>query len=219
MIIIVLVCSLLVRGDFMQEKKPRMREFSPAEQERVLREMAERGRQAAEEHKQQLAQVEIVLEIETFQAEAVYRDKPKPKARKLNEMVELAPVEDEEPQTSYRLLVATFINHSDQLIGMGLFDLREILQVEVYDEKGNRLPAPIYTRQPREHIGGYSHDIKPGGKLSAPLPLHHWAEIKEPGTYRLEVSTKGDVHSLMKIRNRTFEYTIEERKKDNLEDK
>jgi hypothetical protein len=92
---------------------------------------------------------------------------------------------------------------------MGLFDLGEILQVEVYDSKGERVPAPELKRQPRLKLGGYSHDIKPGGKLSAPLPLHHWAEIKGPGTYRLEVSTKGEVHSLMKIRNKTFSYTVE----------
>jgi hypothetical protein len=47
--------DLVLRGDFVQEKKPRLRDLPPAEQERVLREIEELGRRAMEERKQRLA--------------------------------------------------------------------------------------------------------------------------------------------------------------------
>jgi hypothetical protein len=218
MIILIVLLSFLVRGDFMQEKytkaKPLTRE-ERAERERQNEEAARERALMEAERKQKLAADEIICEVVTEE-----RVNPQPpisgspasapkRARRMRPRhigggILLEPVIDEPEHVSY--VKVTFVNHSAARIPMGLFDLRDILEVAVFDAAGNRLSARPLSQPSR--IGGYSRSIEPEETIPTQIFLEDFAEIKEPGTYRLDISTRGDVHSLMKIRNRTLTYTI-----------
>jgi hypothetical protein len=196
----------------MQDKKLRISELPPAEQERVLREAEENLKRSQTERKKQLADVEIVCTVETYEAQKVKPPAREMKPRHIGGGILLAPVAAEPEKAVFSRVMATFINHSAAQIDMGRFVLYDILEVAVFDEKGSRLPARIYPDYHGLFVSGYAQSIAPGGSLTKQLSPEAWADIKEPGTYRLDISTKGDVHSLMKIRNRTLTYTIEESK-------
>jgi hypothetical protein len=100
------------------------------------------------------------------------------------------------------VIAGTKLAHSPAHINVGAFDLHEMLEVAVFDSKGDCLSA--ITLPKRGFVTGYMRWLAPGETFSTPLFLEEWAVIKEPGTYRLEISTKGDVYSLMKIRKRTL---------------
>jgi hypothetical protein len=220
MIIIVMLFSLITRGNFMQEQRPQITSPTRAERERQIEE-AERERAVREaEYKQQLASVEIICRVET--GERSTEPPPPPGARSSHSLspaqeakpldigggIQLTPVIDEPQTVNY--IEISFINHSTARVDMGFFDLRDILEVAVFDSTGKRLPDRPHHQ--RKFSSGYSRGIEPGETISTPLPLEGWVEIEKPGTYRLEISTKGDVHSLMKITGRTLSYTIEEGK-------
>jgi hypothetical protein len=204
----------------MQEKKPQITPPTRAEQERQIEE-AERERALREaEYKQQLAAVEIVCRIE--RGERSTEPPPPPRSRSSHSLpnaqeakphdigggIQLTPVIDELQTVNY--VEVSFINHSNTRVDMGFFDLQDILEVAVFDSTGKRLPDR--PRHQRIFGGGYSRTIEPGEIISTPLPLEGWVETEKPGTYRLEISTKGDVHSLMKVTGGKLTYTLEEEK-------
>jgi hypothetical protein len=218
MIIIVMLCSLILRGDFMQEeKKPKFHELPAEERERIIRESRREHERLLAERKEQLKDVEIFCEIETFETQPTSRLPEREVKSSDGVETVLAPVYDEPEFFHYSLVKISFINHSAASIDMGLFDPWEIVDLAVFDQTGKRLPDR--PRPQRKVGGGYSHGIEPGGRLSTQLNPTACAEIKNPGVYRIEISTVGDVHSLMKITNRTLTYNLEERKKDKSEDK
>jgi hypothetical protein len=210
--LLTVLLSLLSRGNFMQERRP-----PTAEQERRI----EKSKRAETERKREMTGIEIVCQLETGVRSTSPPHPPLPSSNsspppqqgqkaephEIAQGLLLAPVEDEIETVNY---VSVSINHSAEHINVGAFDLHEMLEVVVFDSNGDRVPA--VTLPKRGFVTGYMRWLSPGETFSTPLFLEEWAEIKGPGTYRLEISTKGDVHSLMKIRNRTLTYTIEEDK-------
>ncbi len=192
-----------------EEKKPKFHELPAEERERIIRESRKEHERLLAERKEQLKDVEIFCEIETFQAQPSSR-LPETEGKSGDGWgTVLLPVYDEPESFSYSFLKISLINHSAKYIDMGLFDPWEIVDVAVSDQTGKRLPDR--PRPQRKVGGGYSQGIEPGGRLSWQLDPTSCAKIKYPGAYWIEISTVGDVHSLMKITNRTLQYTFEER--------